>query len=324
MKILLTGSSGFLGKTIVNSFIQHRSEFKKSNFILLTPSSADLNLLNHTSTMNYFFKAMPDVVIHLAARVGGIGLNKKCPADLTHLNLKMLVNLFDAIREFDTQYFYGAGTCCSYPENISLPFIETDIWQGESQETNRGYSESKKMMITEFNMHKKQYGLSGAILIPSNLFGPMDGFNLETSHVIPALIRKFYEAKLNNDPEVKCWGTGGASREFLYSVDASEAFIIAVTKQIDTDKPINIGTGKEITIKDLSHLIAKLVEYDGEIVYTGEVSDGQPRRSLNVSRAKEVLGWEAKVELEDGLKETIKWYKDNREYIIKQEEQNGS
>lgn len=311
--ILITGGTGFLGQHVQDEFKKHNLE----NIKLLFPSSKECNLLYKNELEKYCIRERPNVILHMAAVCGGIGLNKKRPADLTHLNLKMLVNLFDLVREFDIDWFYGLGSVCSYPVNCPTPFKEDDMWQGYSESTNRGYGEVKRMIITEFQEHKKQYGLKGAVLVPINLFGQKDHFDLENSHVIPALIRKFYEAKVNNESEVHCWGTGGATREFLFSEDAAKAIVKAVLNNLDTELPINLGTGSDISIKDLAELIANLVEYKGKIVFTAKVSDGQPKRRLDVSRAKDMLGFTAETSLEEGLKKTIEWYKKNREIILK-------
>lgn len=313
MKVLITGANGFLGRNLLKK-LNYNSEND-----YLTPSSNHLNLTNHTSVMNYFNEHKPDIVVHLAAFVGGIGLNAKCPADLTHLNLKMTVNLFDAIRDFKVDYFYGCGSVCSYPKFLpdgKNKFAEEDMWGERSEPTNFGYGENKKMMLVEFEMHKKQYGLRGGNLIFCNMYGKYDSFNLESSHVIPALIRKFYEAKLNNEKEVICWGTGtGATRSFLYAEDACDALIAALNMKLDTFEYINIGPRDDISILELANLIAKLIEYDGEILFSGEL-DGQPKRLLSVEKAKDILNWETKTSLECGLIKTIEYYKNNRKDII--------
>lgn len=302
-KILITGSSGFVGQNLIDYFGKEE---------VLIPPSKDLNLLNSLSVSFYFKEHRPKTIIHLAAICGGIGLNKRKPADLTHLNLKMLVNIFDAIRDFDVEYFYGLGSVCSYYEHCPTPFKEDNMWMGHPEPTNRGYGESKRMMITEFQEHKKQFGLKGAVLVPVNLYGKKDHFDLENSHVIPAFINKFTNAVENNEPEVKAWGSGICYREFLFVEDLCRAIKMAVTSGLDYSEPINIGTGKDISIKDLAYLIKDLTGFAGDVKFTGEVSDGQPKRRLDVSRAKKVLGFEAEIDLETGLKETIEWYKNER------------
>lgn len=308
--VLITGSSGFLGKNLLNR-IKEKKIFLQYNF--LTPTSKELNLLDFNNTDSYFDKNKIDYIIHAAAICGGIGKNKQYPADLTHFNNKMTVNIFDMIRKYQIQYMIGLGTVCSYPKYCRVPFIEDDIWNGKSEFTNRGYAESKKMLITETQTHMEQYNLKGVILVPTNMFGNFDHFNdMSNNHVIPALINKFLFAIENNISVVKCWGIGIATRDFVLSSSVAEAIFIALDKKIHSYEPINIGTGKEISIKDLAYLIKELTGYTGEIVFTGEVSDGQPRRMLDVSRAKELLGWETTTELRDGLKQTIEWYIHNK------------
>lgn len=313
-KILITGGHGFLGKNL-SCHLDHSS----NNYLI--PSSKELNLENQSSTLNYFNKHKPNIILNLAAYVGGIGLNKKYPADLTHRNLKMTVNLFDAIREFNTEYLYSTGTVCSYPKDLPEgkdKFYEEDMWGKRSEPTNFGYGENKKMTIVEFEMHKKQYGLKGGNLIFCNMFGPNDNFNLTSNHVVPALIRKFYEAKINNYPEVKVWGTGKPTRSFLFVDDACGAIIKAIDMKLDTDEYINIGPTNDISILDLANLISELIDYNGKMVFSGEL-DGQPKRLLSVEKAKKILNWEATTSLRNGLIKTIEYYKDNRETILSKE-----
>jgi len=310
MRVLITGSNGMLGRNLISKLLQ-----SSSSHTFLTPSSSELDLSNSGHTWDYFYKFKPEIIIHLAAFVGGIGLNKKQPADLTHLNLKMTVNLFDAIREHKTKYFYGMGSVCSYPKFLPHglnKFSEEDMWGKRSEFTNFGYGENKKMMIVEFETHKRQYGLKGANLVLCNMYGPHDHFfDLENSHVIPALIRKFYEAKLNNLPQVECWGTGKATRSFLYVEDACDAISKALNMKLDTDEYINIGPEDDISILDLANMISELVDYKGNIVFSGEL-DGQPKRLLSVEKAKSILNWKTETELKIGLMKTIEFYKENR------------
>jgi len=297
---VIIGASGFLGKHLVMDGV-------------MRPSSNQLNLLETDSINAFFEKEKVNKIIFLAAICGGIGLNKKRPADLTHLNLKMIVNLFDCIRRFNIEHLYSVGSVCSYPCHCDIPFKEENMWNGKSEFTNRGYGEAKKMLITEFQTHKRQYRLKGAVLVPTNMFGPHDHFDLTNSHVIPALIRKFFTAVENKDETVELWGTGGVTREFLYVEDAAEAILKAVLSNLDYDEPINLGTGRDISIKELAKMIANLCGYRGKIVFNSNMPDGQPKRMLDVSRAKQVLGWEAKTSLLEGLIRTISWYEDNRE-----------
>jgi GDP-L-fucose synthase len=307
MSVLITGGNGFLGRRIL-------AEFEKLNWpkTILVPSSLQLDLTNESSVMNYFDEYRPDKVIHAAAFVGGLGLNKKQPADLTHINLKMIVNLFDAVHKYNVEYVYGIGTVCSYPMNCPTPFKEDDFWNGMPEITNSGYGLSKRMLLIMQSEYRKQYGLKGAHLVPVNLMGPGDSFDDTKSHVIPALIKKFVDAVENDKPEVYCFGSGNASREFLYVDDCAKAIVKAISVELDYDGPINLGTGKSIFIKNLAELIGELTGYKGNIVFTGDVGDGQLLRQLDVSRAKKILDWEAKIDLREGLKKTIEWYKKNK------------
>lgn len=314
-KILITGASGMLGRNLL-------SKLDLSSGQYLTPSSAELDLTNAYGTAKYFYEHKISTIINLAAMCGGIGLNSKRPADLTHRNLKMTVNLFDAIRDHKVEYFYGMGSVCSYSKDLPEgkdKFTEEDMWGKRSEPTNFGYGENKKMMIVEFEMHKKQYGLKGTNLVLCNMYGLYDSFHLQNSHVIPSLIRKFYEAKLNNNSEVICWGTGtGATRSFLYVEDAVSAITKALNMKLDTDEYINIGPTDDISILNLANLISELVDYKGKIVFSGEL-DGQPKRLLSVEKAKRILDWETKTNLRDGLIQTIQYYKNNREEILSKE-----
>lgn len=310
-KILITGASGMLGKNLLSKLDLSSNQY-------LTPSSSELDLTNSYGTAKYFYENKVNTILHLGAYVGGIGLNAKYPADLTHKNLKMTVNLFDAIRDHKIEYFYGMGSVCSFPKDLPIGkdrFYEEDMWGMRSEPTNFGYGENKKMMITEFEMHKKQYELKGANLVLCNMYGKFDSFNLKSNHVVPALIRKFYEAKLNNNTEVECFGTGKATRSFLYVDDAINAIIKMLDIKLDTDEYINIGPKDDISILDLANLIAELIDYKGKIVFNGEL-DGQPKRLLSVEKAKRILDWEAKTNLREGLIKTIKYYQDNREEIL--------
>jgi GDP-L-fucose synthase len=305
--LLITGANGFLGYHMQQVFKQYADSYD-----ILTPRSLELNLTDHSSVMAYFERERPDVILHMAAVCGGIGLNKKRPADLTHVNLKMAVNLFDAILKYGPEAVYTLGSVCSYPELCPVPFNEDDIWKGYPEPTNAGYGFAKKSLLMLQQEYRKQYGLKGAHLVPVNMYGPGDHFDLEDSHVIPALINKFDSAVRSGRATVECWGTGDATREFLYAGDAAEAILKAVTMQLDVVGPINLGTGRDISIRDLAYLIAELTHFTGDIVFTGEVSDGQPKRRLDVTRAKEILGWEASTNLSAGLMKTIIWYQDRK------------
>jgi GDP-L-fucose synthase len=323
MRVLCTGGQGSLGKNlqeyIENHFDDFEEKYPESKWFFVgrgkyingkvgLRQGYEYDLTDIECAKNLFADYSPDVVLHLAANCGGIGLNKKIPATLGRDNLLMGINVLEAAKLFGTKYVYLVGTCCSFPSDIPVPFKEDDLFNGLSEPTNRCYSDAKKMIFSLHDAYRKQFGLKGAKLIPANLYGLNDHFDLESSHVIPALIRKFIEAKKENKPFVECWGTGTAEREFLNFEDASRALYLAIKNSLDTELPINVGTGKSILIKDLAVLIGELVGYAGEIVFNGAVSDGQMRRRLDVSRAKEMLGFEAQISLRDGLKNTIEWY----------------
>lgn len=305
MTILVTGASSFLGKNLM-PILQSSTEER-----ILTPSSKQLDLLNESSVRDYFDQWRPNVILHMAAVCGGIGANSRSPADFTHLNTQMAINVFEMIRKYQIKYYYGLGSVCMYPSETPVPFKEDDMFNGFPEETNAGYGLSKRMQYMLFKTHKQQYGLKGAFLVPVNMMGLHDHFDLENSHVIPALINKFVDAVENNKSEVLCWGTGEATREFLFAEDCAKAITKCLINKIDYSEPINLGTGKDISIKDLAYLIAKLTNFKGEIIFNRAVSDGQMKRMLDVSRAKKVLNWEAKTDLESALKQTIKWYKEN-------------
>lgn len=311
-KTLITGCgpNSFLGKHVLQEISNH------PQLDILTPSSKELDLMNPYTTAKYFYDNRINKVVHMAAFCGGILKNINEPFTMCFNNMKMMINIFDAIKTNKIEYFIGLGTTCSYPKFGSIPLKESEIWDGPSESSNSPYSESKRFLITMTQAYKKQYGFKAVSLVPANLFGSYDHFSLTNSHCIPALIRKFYEAKLNNEPNVKCWGSGLATREFLEAGDCAKAIVKCLVNEIDYDQPINIGVGQDISIFDLAHLIASLIDYKGEVIFTGEVSDGQPRRMLDVSRAKEIIGFTAQTTLRDGLIKTIEYYKDNREEIL--------
>jgi nucleoside-diphosphate-sugar epimerase len=248
----------------------------------------------------------------MAAICGGIGANASSPADFTFLNTKMAINIFEMIRKYNIKYYYGLGSICSYPGDCPVPFKEDDMFNGFPEETNSGYGISKRMQYMLFKTHRKQYGLKGAFLVPVNLYGRHDHFDLKNSHVIPALINKFVHAVENNEESVSCWGTGEVSREFLFAEDCANAILKTLVNKIDYSEPINLGTGKDISIKELANLIAKLTNFKGNIVFSREMSDGQRKRLLNVQRAEKVLGWKAYTKFESGLNQTINWYIKNK------------
>jgi len=301
-KILVTGGAGFLGSFIVEKLTKKRGVNPRN---ILVPRSKDVDLRKWKSCV----KAVKgiDIVIHLAAKVGGIGFNKKYPATLFYDNAIMGVQLMEAARLEGVQKIVAIGTVCAYPKYTPVPFREEDLWNGYPEETNAPYGIAKKILLVQAQAYREQYCFNAIYLLPVNLYGPRDNFDPESSHVIPALIKKMVDAQLEGRDEVVVWGTGKASREFLYVEDGAEGILLASEKYNKPD-PVNLGTGKEITIKELVDLIAELTGYKGKIVWDTSKPDGQPRRHLETSRAKKEFGFEAKTDLTGGLKRTIKWY----------------
>lgn len=306
MRILVTGGNGFLGKHVIAKLKENGKHHIEA------PSSKELDLLNLQNVAYRLEQERPDAILHMAALCGGILANKNSPASFLQVNVEMATNIFTAAKIFDCKKIYTLGSVCAYPKYCPVPFKEDDLWNGYPEETNAPYGMAKRLLLMMSQTYRKQYGFSGAHLIPVNLYGEYDHFDLVNSHVIPALIRKFDNAIDNNLPQVECWGTGEATREFLYAGDAATAISKAVLSEFDCDLPINLGTGKDISIKDLAYLIKELTGYTGQIVFTGEVSDGQPKRMLDVSRAYQLLDWKAETQLREGLKKTIAWFRANK------------
>lgn len=306
MRVVITGGTGFLGKHIQEAF----KAYPEHQVYFL--GSRDCDCLDNQQVSLMLLSYKPDVVIHAAALCGGIKINSKRPADFISANLQMGINIFEASKDAKINKVYTLGSVCAYPVHCPVPFKEDDIWEGFPEVTNSPYGVAKRALMVMGNAYRQQYGIGGAHLIPVNMYGEYDHFDLQNSHVIPALINKFTTAVKEGKLRVECWGTGSATREFLYAGDAAQAILKTVLSDLDTELPINIGTGREISIKDLAYLIAHLTEFTGEIVFTGEVSDGQPRRQLDVTRAKELLGFVASTDLEQGLRKTIKWYLEQR------------
>jgi GDP-L-fucose synthase len=301
-RILVTGGAGFLGSFVVEKLMKEKGVNARS---IQVPRSKEMNLRKWENCVEAV-EGM-DVVIHLAAKVGGIGFNKRYPATLFYDNAIMGIQLMEAARQAGVQKFVAIGTVCAYPKYTPVPFREEDLWSGYPEETNAPYGIAKKILLVQAQAYREQYGFNAIFLLPVNLYGPRDNFDPESSHVIPALIKKMADAKLQDKDEVIVWGTGKASREFLYVEDAAEGILLA-TEKYDKPDPVNLGVGKEITIKELVDLIAKLTGYEGKIVWDTSKSDGQPRRYLETSRAKKEFGFEAKTDFIDGLKRTIDWY----------------
>ena len=303
-KFLLTGGAGFLGSFIVDKLIE--KGVKKQDIRI--PRSKDHDLRTWENCKEVVKDI--DIVIHLAARVGGIGFNMKYPANLFYDNAMMGIQLLEASRLAGVKKFIGMGTVCSYPKFTPVPFKEDDLWNGFPEETNSPYGIAKKILLVQQQAYRAQYGFDSIYLIPVNLYGPRDHFDPEDSHVIPALILKFSEAKRNNEGKVTVWGTGRVSREFLYVEDAAQA-ILDATENYNKPEPVNIGTSEEITIKDLVDLIKDLVGYKGNIVWDSEKPDGQPKRKLDVSKAEQQFGFKSTINLEQGLQKTITWFNNN-------------
>lgn len=304
-KILLTGGAGFLGSFITERLI---NEKKLDPRDISVPRSKNLDLTKWENCV----KAVDDidVVIHLAAKVGGIGFNKKYPATLFYDNAIMGIQLIEAARQAGVEKFVAIGTVCAYPKFTPVPFKEENLWEGYPEETNAPYGIAKKILLIQAEAYRQQYGFNAIYLLMVNLYGPRDNFHPEYSHVIPALIRKVYEAKESGRDCITLWGTGKPTREFLYVEDAADGIILA-TERYNKSEPVNLGSGYEISIKDLANLIAEIIGFDGEIKWDDSKPDGQPRRRLDVSKAEKEFGFKAKVNLRAGLEKTINWYKAN-------------
>ena len=307
MRVLITGASGFLGKNLM----EYLPNYLDGGYKVSGIGSMNYDLRNQHACRKALEYYNPDVIVHAAGSVGGIGANQENPGKFMYENLIMGTNLIERARIEKVPRFILLGTVCSYPKHTSVPFIEKDLWDGYPEETNAPYGIAKKTLMRLLQAYGKQYGMRGANLIPVNMYGPHDHFNTTSSHVIPALILKFHNAIKNGEKMVTVWGSGKASREFLYAPDCVEAIASAIKTEPGL-RPINIGTGKEITIKELVDEISEHMGYGGFIRYDDSKPDGQPRRCLDTSKAKKLLGFEAKTDLKTGLKETIEWFlKDN-------------
>ncbi|HOI76287.1 MAG TPA: GDP-L-fucose synthase [Methanofastidiosum sp.] len=303
-KILVTGGAGFLGSNVISQLKKKVADPSQ----IIIPRSKDLDLRDWDNCQKVLDDV--DIVIHLAAKVGGIGYNQAHPAELFYDNAIMGIQLLEAGRRKDIKKFVIVGTVCAYPKFTPVPFREEDIWNGYPEETNAPYGLAKKMLLVQAQAYREQYGFNSIYLLPVNLYGPGDNFNPESSHVIPALIKKFVDAKNKGEKEVEIWGTGNASREFIYVEDAARGIILA-TEKYNSKDPVNIGSGKEITIKELVELIRDEVGYTGQIKWNLEKPDGQPRRCLNTDKAKTAFGFEAEMSIEEGIKKTVEWYYKN-------------
>jgi len=307
VRILLTGGTGFLGTNLTKIL---QETFGSSQVRSIGSKPYDLRKCRCTDTV--ISRSVPDVIIHTAGSVGGIGANQENPGKFMYDNLIMGTNIIHSAMKAKVPKFILLGTVCAYPKFTPVPFKEEDLWNGYPEETNAPYGIAKKTLMRLVEAYHEQYDFNGVNLIPVNMYGPHDHFNLTSSHVIPALILKVHQAIENGDPSITLWGTGEASREFLFVEDCGQAIVKAINSDNLSPEPINIGTGKEIKIKDLVKEITNIMGYKGDIIYDPSKPDGQPRRCLDTSRAKERLGFEAQVELKEGLQTTINWYMENK------------
>lgn len=304
-KVLVTGGSGFLGTHLVNRLSTLGVE-------AITPSHNDYDLVDGDAVRKmYADHADTDIVIHLAAKVGGIGANREHPGSFMYDNLMMGTQLMHEAYQSGIAKFVALGTVCAYPKHTPVPFKEDDLWNGYPEETNAPYGLAKKMMLVQSQGYREEYGFNSIFLLPVNLYGPGDNFNPETSHVIPALIKKCVDAVDNHDDEIVVWGTGSASREFLYVADAVDGILLAAEKY-DSSDPVNLGSSFEITIRELVEIIARETGFHGNITWDSTKPDGQPRRKLDVSRARDEFGFASTTTFERGLRSTIEWYKTNK------------
>ena len=299
--IVVTGGAGFLGSYVVDALA------RRGCTDVFVPRSRDYDLRQPEAIDRLLEDARPDVIIHLAAVVGGIGANRSQPGRFFYENAIIGIQLIEKARVAGIAKFVTLGTICAYPKFAPIPFREAELWDGYPEETNAPYGLAKKMLLVQTQAYRAQYGFNGIYLLPVNLYGPRDNFDLETSHVIPALIRKCVEARDRRDPEVVLWGDGSPTREFLFAADAAEGIVLA-TEHYEGGEPVNLGSGSEISIRDLATIVAEEVGFEGAVRWDASKPNGQPRRSLDVSRAREAFGFEAKTSFRDGLRTTIHWY----------------
>jgi len=300
--VLVTGGKGFLGSFVVEKLVKRG--VKEENIRIPGSANMDLRIQENCS------KAVEgmNVVIHMAAIVGGIGFNQKYPGTLFYDNIMMGIQLMEAARQAGVEKFVAVGTVCAYPKYVPVPFKEEDLWNGYPEETNAPYGLAKKMLLVQAQAYRQQYGMNSIFLLPVNLYGPRDNFEVNSSHVIPALIKKCLDAVKRNEKKIVVWGTGKATREFLYVEDAAEGIILA-SEQYNKQDPVNLGAGFEISISDLVKIIAGSTDFKGEVFWDASKPDGQPRRMLDTSKAKKEFGFEAKIPLEQGISTTVSWYK---------------
>ncbi len=302
-RVCVTGGAGFLGSFVLSALEQRGAAH------VFVPQIEEYDLVNPKDIQRMYDDAHPDIVIHLAALAGGIGANRARPADFFYINLMMGVQLMHEAWKRGVEKFVAIGTVCAYPKFTPVPFREEELWNGYPEETNAPYGLAKKMLLVQAQAYREQYGYNAIYLLPVNLYGPRDNFDLQTSHVIPALIRKTIEAQQKGDKEVVLWGDGSPTREFLYGGDAADG-ILTAAERYNGGEPVNLGSGQEISIKALAELIARLTGYQGHLVWDTSQPNGQPRRTLDTSRAAEYFGWRASVPFEEGLRQTIAWYRE--------------
>jgi GDP-L-fucose synthase len=307
-RVCVTGGAGFLGSFVTEKLRQ------KGAANIFVPHLEQYDLVKLDDIHRMLDDSQPDLIIHLAALAGGIGANRARPADFFYINLMMGVQLMHAAWQRGVEKFVAIGTICAYPKFTPLPFKEENLWDGYPEETNAPYGLAKKMLLVQAQAYREQYGYNAIYLLPVNLYGPRDNFDLKTSHVIPALIRKCLEAKERRDPQVVLWGDGSPTREFLYVEDAADGILLAA-ERFNGSEPVNLGSGNEISIKDLATLIARLTGFEGELVWDTSKPNGQPRRALDVSRAAQYFDFRAQMPFEEGLRRTIEWYVRHQQHV---------
>ncbi|MDA0255749.1 MAG: GDP-L-fucose synthase [Planctomycetota bacterium] len=303
-RIVVTGGAGFLGRAVCRTLVARGVAAEQ----ITVPRRRDFDLTIEADVVRLYETARPEVVIHLAAEVGGIGANMAHPGRFFYANMAMGLHLVEHARRIGLEKFVHTGTVCAYPKHAAIPFREDDIWNGYPEETNAPYGVAKKAVFVMLDGYRREYGLRSAVAVPVNLYGPADNFDPASSHVIPALIRKCEEARLAGAEEVVCWGTGGATREFLYVDDAAEG-IVRAAEIMEEPVPINLGGGQEIAIRDLVGRIAAACGYEGRISWDTTKPDGQPRRALDIARARELLGWQPHQDFDEGLAATVAWWR---------------